>query len=188
MQRESTPPVRLLGFLTIQTIDDDAGYIGSAMVTDQNGYPLEFRVLTPVKPTALQKVLFGQGLEQYIGIEMCGKKLVQGIQRKPSVLLTDRKDLLGLDGHFSGSILLLRRVGEGVTARIDPASTLEEGRLEGTSAGFQPIVWQGNLTSGNKDELLAFLSQCLYNFDLIEVFKRMQTAVELLSNSDPRYR
>jgi hypothetical protein len=46
------------------------------MVIDHRGYPLEFRCTTPVKPTPIQKIIYGSLLDQYIGVELCGKRLL----------------------------------------------------------------------------------------------------------------
>ncbi|MBI4299013.1 MAG: hypothetical protein HY666_04550 [Chloroflexi bacterium] len=181
-------PVQLLGFLALQQTGDSAGYIGSAMVTDQRGYPLEFRVLTPVKPTPMQKILFGAGLERYVGAELCGKQLVRGIQRKPRLFLVDRREQLSLGMEFSQVFLWLRRPGEQVAVRAAEEPRREEGRLEAAAGGFQAVVWEGVFDSENtKRDLLSLLSECSGNFDLMEAFKRMRAAVELLAKNDARY-
>jgi hypothetical protein len=159
------------------------------MVTDLRGYPLEFRVLTPVKPTPLQRVLFGEGLERYIGVELCGKQLIQGIQRKPAIQLLDRKELLALGLEFPGTILYLRRPGDQVSVRTSVEQRGEEGRLEASTGSFQPVVWEAAFAAEEKKrEALSLLLVCSQNFDLMEAFTRMRTAVELLTKNDARYR
>lgn len=187
--RQDASAVLLLGFLTFQETADGAGYIGSAMVTDQRGYPLEFRVLTPVKPTPMQKVLFGAGLEGYVSAELCGRQLVSGIQRKPRLFLVDRRELLALGVESPQVFLWLRRPGEGAAVRAAEEPRREEGRVEAAAPGFQPVVWQGVFDSENtKGHVLSLLSECSGSFDLMEAFKRMRTAVELLAKNDARYR
>ena len=190
MQREGTSTAQLFGFLTVQGTEDSSGYIGSAMVTDHRGYPLEFRVLTPVKPTPIQRVLFGdKGLDEYVGVELCGKQLISGLQRKPTLLLVDRRELLALAIEFSGTILHLRRPGEQIGVSATSEARLEEGRLDASASGFQPVVWEGNLGfEQKKEEVLSLLSACFELFDLMEVFTRMQAAVGLLARNDARYR
>ncbi|MDP3062317.1 MAG: hypothetical protein Q8O40_03735 [Chloroflexota bacterium] len=189
MSRERSSPGQLLGFLDIQQSEDASGYIGSALVTDKQGYPLEFRVLTPVKPTPLQRALIGAGLERYVGVELCGRQLIRGIQRKPHLLLVERRDLLSLDDEFPNDILYVRRAGDQVAVRAKGEPASQEGRLESPALGFQPVVWEGSLRAGdNRKETVALLSSCFEHFDPIEVFTRMRDAVRLLAKQDARYR
>lgn len=187
--RQDASAVQLLGFLALQEIADGSGYIGSAMVTDQRGYPFEFRVLTPVKPTPMQKVLFGAALERYVSTELCGKQLMRGLQRKPRLCLVDRQELLALDMEFGQMFLYLRRPGEQVAVRPAGEPKREEGRLEAGGAGFQPVVWEGIFDSDNtRRDVLSLVSECSANFDLMEAFNRMRAAVELLAKNDAHYR
>jgi hypothetical protein len=66
----------LLGFLTLQETLNKDGYIGAILITDTGGVPQEFRCTHPVKPTVIQKPLYGDTLEPYIGVNLCGVPLV----------------------------------------------------------------------------------------------------------------
>ncbi|MFQ5813079.1 MAG: hypothetical protein ACE5I2_07810 [Anaerolineae bacterium] len=193
MSLAQTSGVTLLGFLTIQETQDNSGYLGSCMVTDLRGNPLEFRVLTPVKPTPLQRILYGDGFERYIAIELCGKKLLKEISRKPSIVLVDRRELLELAAELPNTVTVihLRRPGDAVAVKEERKGALdiEEGRFEPTSGSIQPVIWEGAfLTETKKKEVLPLLSSCLQELDLVEVFSRMRAAVQLLAKNDAKYR
>lgn len=63
---------KFLGFLSIEESEEKDRYIGCLLITDLNGVPQEFRCTHPVKPTSMQKPLYGKSLVPYIGIELCG--------------------------------------------------------------------------------------------------------------------
>ncbi len=47
----------LIGFLTVEPTADNTGLIGAVLITDERGYPLEFRCTTPVRPHRAAVVL-----------------------------------------------------------------------------------------------------------------------------------
>lgn len=180
----------LLGFLTIAPTIDGNGYLGALMVTNEQGHPLEFRATTPVKPTPFQKVLYGAGLEHFIGIERCAKELLRTAQRKPELLLVDQRELLGAGTEFPRCVMWVRRAGERPDiSQSDTGIISISGRLEGAVGGFQPVVYEGTFQSDDqREQAVAILEDCFAHFDLTEAFSRMRAALELLANNDPRYR
>src|SRR3990172_4221450 len=86
----------LLGFFTpTKTVAQD-GYLGAILIINQQGVPQEFRCTHPVKPTAIQKPLYGDVLEPYIGVDLCGVHLVRSLHTKPSLILVPREFLLDI--------------------------------------------------------------------------------------------
>ena len=67
---ESAAKGPLLGFMTVEATPKNDGFISAMMVTDSRGYPLEFRATTPVRPSLVQKTLYGKQLEHYVGVEL----------------------------------------------------------------------------------------------------------------------
>src|SRR5712691_10914940 len=86
----------LLGFLILEGTEDGQGLVGAFMVTDERGYPLEFRATTAVRPTAVQRALYGDSLEPYVGTEIVGNRLIQNAQRQPSSVLVPDTRLLDI--------------------------------------------------------------------------------------------
>ena len=67
---------QFLGFLALYETSGNEGYLGAILVTNNQGVPQEFRCTHPVKPTNIQKPLYGNTLEPYIGITLCGAPLI----------------------------------------------------------------------------------------------------------------
>ena len=88
--------VPMVGFLIMEKTVKEDGYITALMITDNRGYPLEFKATTPVRPSLVQKTLYGDKLEHYISVELCGKQLVKQSGRKPKIILVPDKKLLDI--------------------------------------------------------------------------------------------
>src|SRR3990170_6152507 len=85
---------QLLGFLALQETSSHDGYLGAILITDLQGVPQEFRCTHPVKPTTIQKPLYGDTLEPYIGVKLCGIPLVESIQNQPALIIVEKEFLL----------------------------------------------------------------------------------------------
>ena len=65
-----------LAYFTVRRTQDQEGYIGAILVIDNHGIPKEFRCTHPIRPTVVQKALYGNNLESQISFELCGKPLI----------------------------------------------------------------------------------------------------------------
>ena len=77
----------MIGFYSLVATSDEKGYLGALLVTDDIGKPEEFRVTHPVKPTLLQRQIYGETLIPHIGVSLCGVPLYEALKNKPSLLL-----------------------------------------------------------------------------------------------------
>ncbi|MFC1872596.1 hypothetical protein ACFLYV_02625 [Chloroflexota bacterium] len=177
--------VPMIGFLTMERTINDDGYITAIMITDNRGYPLEFKATSPVRPSLVQKTLYGNRLEHYIGVELCGKQLIQQSQRKPKLILIPNKSLLDVAEKVDVDVLAIWRAGEKI--KLDEESdVLHKGTLKSTS--FQSLIYEGHF----KDETahkegVTFLQGMANQFDLLEAFERMRAALQLLAKEDSKY-
>lgn len=179
------PRSLLIGFLAIEPTEDGAGFLGGLMVLDFQGYPLEFRCTTPVKPTPIQKLVYGPLLEQFISVELCAKRLLRDVKRKPGIVIVPSPHVLSL-GEDDVPIVAVQRAGE-VLQVESPASGLVTERLE--SKAFQPVIVtilgeQGPVVQNAKSVLVDVFGR----FDLLEPFERIRTALKFLQQQDPKYR
>ena len=177
----------LIGFLSVESTSDNAGLIGAILVTDERGYPLEFRCTTPVRPTSIQKTLYGALLKPYVSVELCGKRLLAEVQRKPALVVTPSQDLLPLSSEQVPIVTVLR-AGE-VIETESSARHLDRERLESSSGSFQPVVIMSRQDQQIEiGSVKTTLNELFRNFDLLEPFDRIKTALKALAESDPKYR
>lgn len=185
---QSTGP--LVGFLVVENTAKGDGFIGALLVTDGRGYPLEFRATTPIRPSLVQKTLWGAKLEHYVGVELCGKTLLKGSQRKPKVVLVPRRDLLDAGGELGVDIVATWRAGEALHVEADRETTNDarRGSLNPPGSPYKPLVYEGRFGGPERErEVVPHLLDYSTRFDLVEAFDRMRSALTLLAKEDPRY-
>ena len=163
------------------------GYIGAILVTDSRGVPVDFRATHPVKPSAVQKTLYGDALEPYVALELCGKPLLQAVRTNPDLLVINRSDLLDIHRSAKCPVALLRRAGETFEVQADgrPAGS----RIDSPSGRFQPLAM--DLPPGvaaDQDHIQRLVEAAFNHADLLEPFERIAKALEVLATQDAAFR
>jgi len=97
-----------LGFLDI-AVFDDGSIRGGILVTDMETRPLEFRVTTPVKPTQMQRILYGNTLSKYVYGELIGYPLVKIVKEKLSLLIAKNENLLIMRPKISIPLVVITK-------------------------------------------------------------------------------
>lgn len=72
-----------LGYITIEA--EDGSFHGAVLVSDFRGIPVDFRYTEPIRPTKIEKVLYGSALEVYLKEELILESLVGAVETKPAV-------------------------------------------------------------------------------------------------------
>jgi len=131
-------------------------------VTDYRARPLHFAFVSPIRPTRIQRILYGSTLEEHVKIDVISEKLLKDLPFLPDALFVDTKELL-----------TIRRAVEIPTAFLSKSIESEDnpGRLTtleydtGSSLDDQDIVGR----------VLASLESYV---DLVEPFARMREALK----------
>ncbi len=187
MAETKTIPSILLGFMVVEKTAKNDGYIAAFMVTDERGYPLEFRATTPVKPTLVQKTLYGSQLEHYVGVELCSKELIQQSARKPKIVLVPKGWMLDISTGLPITAIALWRSGESMKVE-DKRERERQGEIKSGGSNAQPLVYAGRFPDPEREkEVISNLEDCAARFDLVEAFERMRTALQLLAKEDSRF-
>lgn len=175
-----------IGFFSLYDTETPDSYVGALLVTDDNGIPLEFKCTQSVKPTAIQKSLYGDKLKPYIAVTLCGIPLLNSISNKPDLLFVNIPYALGIRPQIEIPTLLIRRAGESINLQSNENES-EKHRIE--SESYQAIILQAH--PDNKEEAKTMngkINQLSNNFDLIEPFDRMQKSVEILGKNDSKFK
>lgn len=186
MTTQQTTASHLIGFLAFEKTAKKDGFIGALLVTDNRGYPLEFRATTPVRPSLVQRTLYGNQLEHYVSVELCGRHLVQQSQRKPKVILVPERSLLDIAEGVQVNVVAIWRAGQKLKVEEDKA--VAAGTIKSSGSSYHPVVYTGRFVRADQEkEILSFVEECHQRFDLIEAFERMRNALELLAKEDQRF-
>lgn len=177
-----------IGFLSLYDLETPDTYVGSLLITDENGIPLEFKCTQSVKPTAIQKTLYGDKLKPYIAITLCGIPLLNSINNKPDLLCINIPFILDIRTEIEIPTILIRRAGEIVNLGTDKQNDNEKQRIENELGSFQSIIIQSH--QDHKEESKRFTSninELFNNFDLVEPFERMKKSIEILGRNDNKF-
>src|SRR2546430_8102520 len=55
--------------------DGSNGYIGGALITDSTTRPIEFSYVASVRPTTMQRLLYGKTLDEFVSVDVIARKL-----------------------------------------------------------------------------------------------------------------
>ncbi len=154
------------------------GFIGCFMVTDERGYPKEFRITTPVKPSAIQRAIYGSELDSYVSQELVCTTLVKEATLQPELLIVNSPALAAF------------RSPSGI-----PVATLYQthgGLLVGDEQEFERVETTGRellfrVTEGFEVEAQRALTLCAAYFDPAKAFERMSAALDVLMQEDARF-
>jgi len=179
-----------LGFLSFRGTPDPPSYVGAVLVTNEHGVPVEFRCTYPVKPTPIQKPLYGDTLEPYVGVELCGRPLLASLDHDPSILLVDRDFLLDLQPLSAYPVVFAARAGEAIEVQTQSRDEIGwiRHRITSRPGRFQPIDlqvhpdWEEQL-----DAIRPKVEDAFARLDLLEPFDRIVQALRVLAAQDSRY-
>ncbi len=104
---------KVLAFLDLATFEDGAAIRGGCLVTDGLTRPMEFRVSGAIRPTSLQKVLYGDTLHEYVCNDLIGLPILQTLESKPDLVLVRDAEFLKLRPKVDVPILWVRGTVDG---------------------------------------------------------------------------
>jgi len=117
---------KYIAFLDVFELDDNTAFRGGCLVTDLDTRPVEFRCTAAIRPTDLQRMLYGKKLMDYVCNELVGLPIIKAMQSKPSLVLVRVPELLRMRSNISMPILLIETSPEGDIQRISPAPGFRE--------------------------------------------------------------
>ncbi|HPF16928.1 MAG TPA: hypothetical protein P5107_08720 [Thermotogota bacterium] len=164
-----------LGYLMVtRTSDND--YVGGIMVTDPYAIPVEFKYSEPIKPTGLQKILYGNSIEKYLLVDVIAKKLLQNLEEKPKFILIEDSRLL--DIQFKTPIIFINMPKKG--AEDVKESKLREELSKDTLESGYDILFNGTLTSDD----IKWLERISDEIDILEPFHRLKEALNYVCSEE----
>jgi hypothetical protein len=176
----------LLGYLTIDAKENF--FRGAALVTDVRGIPIDFRYTEPVRPTKLERILYGGALDIYLREEVILENLLGAVEANPSFWLVEDEELI----RPVQKVSKLQVIAIESTQR-SPLET--SGKFESTaedevfifqadniSAPFKLTVAQENISK--IAQTVEALTAAAEDMELIEPFTRIEKAFEAVSESE----
>jgi hypothetical protein len=109
----------VIGYLDVQQVEP-AGYLGGVLVVDEFGLPVEFRHSVALRPTPLQRTLYGDALDRYLRAAVIAVRLLDDLESAPGVILAS--DPILAVGGVTPPVAAFERSG---VEPLGPAGTLQ---------------------------------------------------------------
>ncbi|MDY3558290.1 hypothetical protein R5W23_004985 [Gemmata sp. JC673] len=160
-----------LAFIDICKFDSDH-YRAGILVTDRFTDPIEFRCSSPVRPTALQKILWGRRLTAHLFCHVFGKPLIECLNPRPDLVLARVSQLLGI-----------RAVTGAPTVLVSPKPELEHRLLPSSPAHY---LCASREHTEDLDLAMPVMSPLAAILAPLEPFQRVFTAIQDVHQDETR--
>ena len=171
-----------LGYIAI---DGAEGlFRGASLVVDFRGIPVCFYYTDPIRPSRLERVLYGSALEVYLREELILESLLNAVETKPSLWICREADLLApLKSLTKGKVLFLSLSrGSPMDAAGNVESTGEPWvymvQADSVSAPLR-VTFPENTKEDEVKQTAAVLVDAAKTMELLEPFGRIQKALAL---------
>lgn len=178
-----------IAFFNLYELEGGEALIASILVTDEFGIPLEFKCTQSIKPTAIQKTLYGDKMKSYIAVKLCGLQLLGSINNMPELIFVNSRQHLELRKEIDTPTLFVSKVGDIINLSSSNEINNEKFKLEDSSGQFQPLNLQAHISFRDDLKQAQELANSLFvNFDLAEPFDRMLKSIIILGNNDSKFK
>ncbi len=172
-----------LGYIYIEGSENSVR--GSSLVVDVRGIPLDFRYTDPVRPTRLEKILYGNALDTYLREELILQSLLDSVEVNPALWICNDMDILNPLKNFGRvkAVLIAQSNHQPLEAIGHVESTAEDNvfllQADGVSAPLR-LIFPDNTRSDEIQQAAALLVEAARTMDLPEPFTRIQKALSSL--------
>lgn len=163
----------------LATCDFDSGAVtrGAFLATDTLTKPLEFRCTSAVRPTELQKILYGDALRRHMLVELIGLPLLRAASEAADLILVRDFLLLSMRTQVETPVLWVGKHGESSAVLPEDASA-EEHAVTSPTGQFEPMFALAH--AEHREELRGargLLSEVAKTSNVLEPFQRVEVAL-----------
>jgi hypothetical protein len=142
--------------------DAAKNFVGAVLVTDSRTRPLHFAYALPVRPTKLQRLLYGSTLEEHVKIDVIAEKLLKNLPQVPDVIFVDSEDLLKL-----------RRI-----SRMPVAFLSKDNAAESDARRLSPLVFKSGSIPQDNEAVGQIVARLETEVDIVQPFERVREAMK----------
>ena len=163
MTDQTSTDIRL-AFLDI-LVFEDGSIRGGVLITDLETRPYEFRVTSPVKPTPLQRVLYGRTLVDYVYGDLICLPLIWATKEKLSLAIVRHENLLIIRPNISIPMIYINQ-------------NSKSNNNDQNTDGIRPIIIKPHRNfPGEEAWAETLLTNIMQRHELLEPFERLKTAI-----------
>jgi hypothetical protein len=171
-------------FLDTNTFDGGEAIRGAALLTDPLTEPIEFRCTSEVKPTKLQRTLWGDRLTGHVATHLIGKPLLDALGVAPALILVRKPEFVELRLLIDLPLVQLLRKEE--LAKASPFA-FPEGEREPLANGDQDeslVIKCHRQFQGDIEAACHLLNGECRSVSLLEPFSRIENSLSIVHQQD----
>ena len=169
-EQQPVSPQATIAFLGYREFDDGEAYRGAILVADEFSKPLEFRCTAPVRPTQLQRTLYGKSLLPHILTELIGVPLISSVREKPQLILIGDESYFDIRHKISAPVIRITKSNGSKSKGLSIQSS--SGKFEQLEIQAHPKFPADLDAAGDR------LRDLFARWDLIEPFQRMTEGLQ----------
>ncbi|BDU50135.1 hypothetical protein [Haliovirga abyssi] len=169
-----------IGYFKIHIKEEN--YLGGILISDERGIPVEFKYTEPVKPTKVQKVLYGKSLEKFLIEEIIMANLIEKIEIEPAIYFIDDKININIKRLLKTDVVMLKKTQLKPSKEPYKYKFIKENeaivQLEEGTNPIRVIILDEDIEK--KDELVQKIIELSKESYIIEPFFRLEEALEMI--------
>jgi hypothetical protein len=163
----------VVAYLGHSEFEDGEAIRGAILVADEWGKPLEFRCTAPVRPTSMQRTLYGKSLLPHVLTELIGKPLLASLREKPVVVLITDPAYFDVREKITTPVLRLAKAN-GEQEKTEGAGKSKFVTITSAAGKFPALEIEPHWKYGNDVEVTGERLRDLFGrWDLHEPFQRL---------------
>ena len=179
---------QLIGYITVESQENY--FRGAALVTDSRGIPTDFRYTEPVRPTKLERILYGSALDIYLREDIILDNLLSAVETKPSLWILSDEELMDPVQKISKlpAVVIATSARSPLEQSGQCEPTGESGvfmlQADNISAPLRLTVSPDNVSKIS--QFAQFLTASAEDMELLEPFSRIARALEAVAETETK--
>lgn len=165
----------MIGYFMIYKSPEDK-YAGGLMILNDKGLPTNFKYTEPIKPSKIQKIIYGNNLKSFLASEIIGKKILEGENDIEYFFIDDTEILDFLD---TDKILIYIKESYSDMEKND-AENKNETYINISDKKIYKLIFSKNVG----EDLINKIKDNAEYFNLSEPFIRLREALEFICSSN----
>jgi hypothetical protein len=173
-----------LGYIAVDGID--GFFRGASLIVDFRGIPMDFRYTDPIKPSRLERILYGNALDVYLREELILESLIGAVEVKPTLWICKEPDLMvPLRSLTKGKSLFLSPSNHSPMEAAGEIEHLGESgvymiQADPVSAPLR-VAFPEQTKEDEVRQIAGILVEAAKTMELVEPFARIQKALTSLA-------
>jgi len=170
------------------TLFESGSYLGGVMITNDRGFPIDFKYTDPVTPTKVQHIIYGPVLEQYIRNHVIIGALTKDVSNAPTFYTVSQHQLFDMAESNELPLISLQRTQVPSLTEKGMVNRSKENEclLQGWTDTHPTRILFSPMPAENQEIILKDLVYLSKHMDLVEPLERLEKAVLYLCSEKNR--